>query len=297
MAGKFRFSLIVFFVLGLAVLPTTVSAQETFEGATLGFGDDPAFSENEFDIHKLETEEEAENLTEAIRKPGSVESMVYLAEQVEQLQKPGKLAPVMRVALSLTILTLLPALLLTMTSFTRIIIVFSFVRRAMTLQTLPPNQVLIGLSLFLTWFIMGPTIDKLNTQSLQPMLREEISEIEAMSLALDTMREFMLRYTREKEIALFVNISGMQRPEGPEDVPMKVLLPAFVISELKTAFQMGFVIFLPFLIIDIVIATVLVSMGMFMLPPPMVSIPFKILLFVLVDGWSLIVQSLALSFA
>ena len=297
MAGKFRFSLIVFFVLGLAVLPTTVSAQETFEGATLGFGDDPAFSENEFDIHKLETEEEAENLTEAIRKPGSVESMVYLAEQVEQLQKPGKLAPVMRVALSLTILTLLPALLLTMTSFTRIIIVFSFVRRAMTLQTLPPNQVIIGLSLFLTWFIMGPTIDKLNTQSLQPMLREEISEIEAMSLALDTMREFMLRYTREKEIALFVNISGMQRPEGPEDVPMKVLLPAFVISELKTAFQMGFVIFLPFLIIDIVIATVLVSMGMFMLPPPMVSIPFKILLFVLVDGWSLIVQSLALSFA
>jgi len=297
MAGKFRFSLIVFFVLGLAVLPTTVSAQETFEGETLGFGDDPAFSENEFDIHKLETEEEAENLTEAIRKPGSVESMVYLAEQVEQLQKPGKLAPVMRVALSLTILTLLPALLLTMTSFTRIIIVFSFVRRAMTLQTLPPNQVLVGLSLFLTWFIMGPTIDKLNTQSLQPMLREEISEIEAMSLALDTMREFMLRYTREKEIALFVNISGMQRPEGPEDVPMKVLLPAFVISELKTAFQMGFVIFLPFLIIDIVIATVLVSMGMFMLPPPMVSIPFKILLFVLVDGWSLIVQSLALSFA
>jgi len=297
MAGKFRSSLIVLFVLGLAVLPATVSAQETFEGEALGFEDDPAFSEEEFDINRLETEEEAENLTEAIHKPGSVESMVYLAEQVEQLQKPGKLAPVMRVAFSLTLLTLLPAILLTMTSFTRIIIVFSFVRRAMTLQTLPPNQVLVGLSLFLTWFIMGPTIDQLNKKSLQPMLREEISEVEAMSLARDTMRDFMLRYTREKEIALFVNISGMQRPEGPEDVPMKVLIPAFVISELKTAFQMGFVIFLPFLIIDIVIATVLVSMGMFMLPPPMVSIPFKILLFVLVDGWSLIVQSLALSFA
>jgi len=297
MAGEFRPFLLAVLVFGLILCPASLPAQEAIEGEILGFEEDFAFDEQTFDISQMKTKEEAEKLSEAAQKPGSVESMAYLAEQVEQLQKPGKLAPVMRVALSLTLLTLLPAILLTMTSFTRIVIVFSFVRRAMTLQTLPPNQIIIGLSLFLTWFIMGPTIDKLNNQSLQPMLREEISEMEALGQARDIMHEFMLRYTREKDIALFVELSRMERPERPEDVPMQVLLPAFVISELKTAFQMGFVIFLPFLVIDIVIATVLVSMGMFMLPPPMVSIPFKILLFVLVDGWSLIVRSLALSFA
>lgn len=297
MAGEFRPFLLAVLVFGLILCPASLPAQEAIEGEILGFEEDFAFDEQTFHISQMKTKEEAEKLSEAAQKPGSVESMAYLAEQVEQLQKPGKLAPVMRVALSLTLLTLLPAILLTMTSFTRIVIVFSFVRRAMTLQTLPPNQIIIGLSLFLTWFIMGPTIDKLNNQSLQPMLREEISEMEALGQARDIMHEFMLRYTREKDIALFVELSRMERPERPEDVPMQVLLPAFVISELKTAFQMGFVIFLPFLVIDIVIATVLVSMGMFMLPPPMVSIPFKILLFVLVDGWSLIVRSLALSFA
>jgi flagellar biosynthetic protein FliP len=297
MAGEFRPFLLAAVVFGLAFGPATLPAQEALEGEILGFEEDFAFDEQEFDTSQMKTKEEAEKLSEAANKPGSVESMAYLAEQVEQLQKPGKLAPIMRVALSLTLLTLLPAILLTMTSFTRIVIVFSFVRRAMTLQTLPPNQIIIGLSLFLTWFIMGPTIDKLNNKSLQPMLREEISEMEALGHARDIMHEFMLRYTREKDIALFIELSRMQRPERPEDVPMQVLLPAFVISELKTAFQMGFVIFLPFLVIDIVVATVLVSMGMFMLPPPMVSIPFKILLFVLVDGWSLIVRSLALSFA
>jgi flagellar biosynthetic protein FliP len=297
MAGEFRPFLLAVLVFGLVLCPAALPAQEAIEGEILGFEEDFAFDEQTFDISHQKTKEEAEKLSEAAQKPGSVESMAYLAEQVEQLQKPGKLAPVMRVALSLTLLTLLPAILLTMTSFTRIVIVFSFVRRAMTLQTLPPNQIIIGLSLFLTWFIMGPTIDKLNQKSLQPMLREEISEMEALGQARDIMHEFMLRYTREKDIALFVELSRMERPERPQDVPMQVLLPAFVISELKTAFQMGFVIFLPFLVIDIVVATVLVSMGMFMLPPPMVSIPFKILLFVLVDGWSLIVRSLALSFA
>ena len=291
-----RISFLIFLAFGLTLTPSVLWGQETFEEEGLGFEEDLDFTADDLLEEQFEAEKDADKFEEAIRDPGSVESMVYLTEQFGQLQEPGKLAPVMRVALSLTLLTFIPAVLLTMTSFTRIIIVFSFVRRAMTLQTLPPNQVIIGLSLFLTWFIMGPTIETLNKEALQPMLKEEITEIEALGRASDTMQAFMLRYTREKEIALFINISGIDRPEGPEDVPMQVLIPAFVISELKTAFQMGFVIFLPFLVIDIVIATVLTAMGMFMLPPPMISIPFKILLFVLVDGWSLIVQSLALSF-
>lgn len=286
----------ILFILGFALAPPTIHAQDLTDEGAIGFDEDFDFTEEDLLKESKENTEDIENLTEAIEKPGSVESMVYLADQVEQMQKPGKLAPVMRVAFSLTLLTLLPALLLTMTAFTRIIIVFSFVRRALTLQTLPPNQIIIGLSLFLTWFIMAPTVEQLHETALRPMMDNKITEIEGMTRASNIMHGFMMRYTRDKELALFIELAGDLRPKGPEDVPMHVLIPAFVVSELKTAFQMGFVIFLPFLVIDIVIATVLTAMGMFMLPPPMISIPFKILLFVLVDGWTLIVKSLALSF-
>ncbi len=292
--------LTILLIFGFAVSIPAVHAQDLLDDGAIGFDldEDEDFNFTTEDLLK-ETdrgEEEMEDLSEAVEKPGSVESMIYLADQVEQMQKPGKLAPVMRVAFSLTILTLLPAVLLTMTCFTRIVIVFSFVRRALTLQTLPPNQIIIGLSLFLTWFIMAPTIEQIHETALKPMLNNQINEVEGITRAGDIMHGFMMRYTRQKELALFVELAGELRPKGPEDIPMNVLIPAFIVSELKTAFQMGFVIFLPFLVIDIVIATVLTAMGMFMLPPPMISIPFKILLFVIVDGWTLIVKSLALSF-
>ena len=184
-----------------------------------------------------------------------------------------------------------------MTSFTRIVIVLSFVRRALSLQTLPPNQVLIGLSLFLTIFTMAPVWGKLSKEALEPYRAGQITQSEALERAGGTMRSFMLRHTRRRDLALFVHMSRLPRPRGPADVPTHVLIPAFVTSELKTAFQMGFVIFLPFLVIDMVVSSVLTSMGMFMLPPVMISVPFKILLFVLVDGWHLILRSLTISFS
>lgn len=296
------FHLRIFFPFAIVAslfLSPPLLAQELFDDAGLGFDKALDFSKEELEKEFLETDEvvaEAESKP-LPAKPGSVEAAIHFAETVESLQEPGKLAPVLRIAFTLTLLTLLPSILLTMTSFTRIIIVFSFVRRAMTLQTLPPNQILVGLSLFLTYFIMSPTIDRINEEALQPMLKQELSEVDAMKRAGGVMHEFMRRYTRKKDIALFVNISGIEAPKSAAEVPMRILLPAFVTSELKTAFQMGFIIFLPFLVIDIVVAVVLTAMGMFMLPPPMISIPFKILLFVLVDGWGLIIQSLALSFS
>ena len=209
----------------------------------------------------------------------------------------AKLSGVVQIVLFMTIMTILPALLLTMTSFTRIVIVLSFVRRAMSLQQMPPNQVVIGLSLFLTAFVMTPVWQKANQIALQPYLTKEIGQKDAAVKAMDVMRSFMIKNTRRKDLALFVTLSKMPRPKSPAEVPTHVVIPAFVTSELKTAFQMGFVIFLPFLVIDMVVASVLTSMGMFMLPPIVISVPFKIVLFVLVDGWHLVVRSLAMSFA
>jgi len=208
----------------------------------------------------------------------------------------SRFSGVVQVVVIMTILSILPALLLTMTSFTRIVIVLSFVRRAMSLQQMPPNQVIIGLSLFLTIFVMAPTWEKVNASALQPYLRGEASQKAALSDGLEVMRKFMLLHVREKDLALFVSISKMPRPESAAQIPIHVVIPAFVTSELKTAFQMGFVIFIPFLVIDMVVASVLTSMGMFMLPPIVISVPFKIVLFVLVDGWHLVVRSLAMSF-
>jgi len=216
---------------------------------------------------------------------------------VEGTKDPKELTGTLQILLFFTLLSLVPALLLTVTSFTRIIIVLSFVRRAMSLQTMPPNQVMIGLALFLTAFTMAPVWTRVSSEAIAPYRAGTIDQEQALARGTAAMREFMLRQTREKDLALFVHLSRTERPKGPADVPTHVLIPAFITSELKTAFQMGFVIFLPFLVIDMVVSSVLTSMGMFMLPPVMISVPFKVLLFVLVDGWHLILRSLTVSFS
>jgi flagellar biosynthetic protein FliP len=208
----------------------------------------------------------------------------------------GQVSTVLKILILLTVLTLAPSILIMLTSFTRIVIVFSLLRHALGTQQLPPNQIIVGLSLFLTFFIMTPVWEKVNTQALQPYFNNQISGEKAFELSAQPVREFMLKQTREKDIALFVKISKAKRPETPADISLNTLIPAFVISELRTAFQIGFLIYMPFLVLDMVIASVLLSMGMLMLPPIMVSLPFKLLLFVLVDGWYLIVGSLVQSF-
>jgi flagellar biosynthesis protein FliP len=202
----------------------------------------------------------------------------------------------LQILLLLTVLSIAPAILILMTSFTRIMIVLSFVRNALGTQMLPPNQIIIGLALFLTFFVMAPTWNEVNTQALQPYMKSQITQAEALDKAELPLRDFMFKQTREKDLELFVGLAKMERPKTYSDIPTYVLIPAFVISELKTAFQMGFAIFIPFMIIDMIVASVLMSMGMMMLPPMMVSLPFKLLLFVLVDGWYLVVQSLVVSF-
>jgi len=197
----------------------------------------------------------------------------------------------------MTVLTLLPSLLMMMTAFTRIIVVFAILRQALGLQQTPSNQVMLGLALFLTLFVMTPVIDIVNETALQPYLKEEIKAAEAVQRAQLPFRDFMLAQTRESDLEMFMRISGTAAVNGPESVPFVVLAPAFVTSELKTAFQMGFLLFIPFLIIDLVVASVLMAMGMMMLSPIIISLPFKIMLFVLVDGWALIIGSLAASFA
>jgi flagellar biosynthesis protein FliP len=208
----------------------------------------------------------------------------------------GKAATVVQLLFILTVLSLAPAILMMVTSFTRIIIVLSLVRHALGTQQMPSNQIVIGLALFLTFFIMAPVWQQVNEEALKPYYEDRITGEEAFALASTPVKKFMLKQTREKDLALFVRLSQEKRPEKPADISLPVLIPAFVISELKTAFQIGFLIFLPFIIIDIVVASILLSMGMMMLPPIMISLPFKLLLFVLVDGWYLIVESLIRSF-
>ncbi len=202
----------------------------------------------------------------------------------------------MQTLLFLTSLAFLPSILLMMTSFTRIIIVLSLLRQALGTQTTPPNQVLIGLALFLTLFIMGPVFDKIYTDAWQPYQNSQIGFQEAIDKGSKPLKAFMLRQTRQADLALYVKMSNTPALQGPEDVSMRILIPAFATSELKTAFQIGFAIFIPFLIIDMVVASVLMSMGMMMVSPSIVSLPFKLMLFVLVDGWQLLLGSLAQSF-
>jgi flagellar biosynthesis protein FliP len=209
---------------------------------------------------------------------------------------PKEIVSAVQIVLMLTILTLAPAILILMTSFTRIIIVFSFLRQALGTQQMPPNQLLIGMSLFLTFFIMQPVFDKINSDALQPFMNNQIKQDEALTKALIPLRKFMFSQTRPADLELFIKLSKSTNPKTRADVGTPVLIPAFVISELKTAFEIGFIIYLPFLVIDMIVASVLMALGMMMLPPIVISLPFKIMIFVLVDGWSLIVGSMVKSF-
>jgi flagellar biosynthesis protein FliP len=215
---------------------------------------------------------------------------------VGEAKNPGEVSVLVQILFLMTILTLAPAILVMMTSFTRLMIVFSFLRHALGTQQLPPNQILVGLSLFLTFFIMTPVWQNVRDNAVTPYMAKKISQEKALEEAMKPVRKFMLKQTREKDLGLFVQMTKAPKPRNADDVSTTVLLPAFMISELKTAFQMGFVLFLPFLVIDMVVSSVLLSMGMMMLPPVMISLPFKILLFVLVDGWNLIVGSVVRSF-
>ncbi len=209
---------------------------------------------------------------------------------------PSDVVNAIKIILVLTVLTLAPAILIMMTSFTRIIIVLSFLRQALGIQQMPPNQLLVGLSLFLTFFIMGPALTELNTKGVQPYLAGKITQDKALEETLAPLRKFMFSQTRPQDLSLFVRLAKIEQPKTLAEVPTMVLVPAFIISELKTAFQIGFIIFLPFLIIDMVAASVLMAMGMMMLPPVVISMPFKIMLFVLVDGWALLIGSMVKSF-
>ena len=215
---------------------------------------------------------------------------------VEQADRPEQVSVLLQILFLLTVLSLAPAIVVMMTSFTRLAIVFSLVRHALGTQQMPPNQIIIGLSLLLTFFLMSPVYNQINSEALQPYLAEEISQEDAMEKAIKPIRKFMLKQTRKKDLSLFLNISKSEKPQDYDDIPTIILLSSFVVSELKTAFQIGFVIYVPFLIIDMVVASVLLSMGM-MMPPFMVSLPFKLMLFVLIDGWNLLVGSMIKSFA
>lgn len=213
-----------------------------------------------------------------------------------EAENPQQVSVLVEILLIFTVLSMAPAILLMTTCFARLIIVFSFLKKALGTQTTPPNQVLVGLSLFLTVFIMTPVLTQINTSAIKPYMAEEITAEQALQEASKPLRSFMFKQTREKDLALFISLAKMDKPASKDEVPTFILIPAFMISELKTAFQIGFVLFLPFLVIDMVVASVLLSMGMMMLPPVMISLPFKLLLFVLVDGWYLIVGSLVNSF-
>ncbi len=209
---------------------------------------------------------------------------------------PGQVATTVQIFLLLTVLSLAPSLLIMTTSFTRIVVVLSFLRTAMGTQQAPSNQIILALSLFLTFFIMTPVWQQVNHDAYQPFKAGTISQEQAFDRAVAPVRRFMLTQTREKDLALFVSLSKQARPRNADDIPTLTIIPAFMISELRTAFQIGFLIYIPFIVVDMVVASVLMSMGMMMLPPVMISLPFKILLFVLVDGWNLVIGSLVKSF-
>lgn len=211
---------------------------------------------------------------------------------IKAAESPEEVALSLQILIILTVLSLAPSLLIMVTSFTRIIIVLSFTRSAIGTQQMPPNQVLIGLALFLTFFIMSPVITEINETAIKPYTEQTISQEQAIKNAIEPVRNFMFKYTREKDLALFLKLGQLDSTVKLEDIPTNALIPSFIISELKTAFQIGFFLYIPFLIIDMVVASTLMSMGMMMLPPVMISMPFKILLFVMVDGWNLIIRSL-----
>lgn len=221
---------------------------------------------------------------------------VTLVENLNRLNLFENLSPALQTALFLSLLAFVPALLVSFTAYTRVVIVLSFARRAVTAQDIPPTIVITGLSLFVTLFIMGPTLEEINEHAVTPWLNKKITKTEALVTGLDTLRDFMLRQTREDDLALFYHLSEAEPPESNEQIPLRILVPSFMISELKTAFIMGFCIYLPFLLVDLVVASILTSLGMITLPPVIISAPFKILLFVLANGWHLIIYALGGSF-
>ncbi len=215
---------------------------------------------------------------------------------LEGAEGPQSMDSALKIVLLMTVLSLAPAILVLLTSFTRIVIVLGFLRQAIGANQAPNNQIIIGLALFLTLVVMSPVLHQMNVDAVQPFMNEQMSQGEAFAKIQVPLKEFMLSQVREKDVALFLDLTEAEVPDSPADLPMLVVIPSFVLSELKTAFQMGFVLFIPFLIIDMVVASVLMSMGMMMLPPVLISLPFKILLFVLVDGWFLVVKSLVQAF-
>lgn len=219
-----------------------------------------------------------------------------LSLNLAEADDPSAVVPAIKIVALLTVLAVAPAILLMTTSFTRIVVVLSFVRQALGTQTMPPNQVVVGLALFLTLFTMSPVINQITEKALNPYIEKTITQDQALEELAKPVRKFMLAETRKSDLGMFFNIAKLPKPNSVDDVPMNVLIPAFMISELKTAFQIGFLIYIPFLIIDMVVSSVLMAMGMMMLPPTVVSLPFKLVLFVLVDGWALIVDSIVKSF-
>ena len=216
--------------------------------------------------------------------------------EIGKAAKPDDVSVTLQILFLMTVLSLAPALLILTTAFTRIIIVLHFLKQAMGTPQMPPPQILLGLAMFLTFFVMAPVWEKVNTDALQPYMNNKISVTDAYDKAVVPLKDFMFKQTREEDLALFVQMSSMPKPNNRNDIPIHVLIPSFAISEMRIGFQMGFVLFVPFLIIDLVVASILMSMGMMMLPPGMVSLPFKILLFILVDGWHLIIGSIIQSF-
>ncbi len=227
----------------------------------------------------------------------AAQSLPKVTFGVEQTENPEDVSVALQIVLLLTVLTLAPSILVMMTSFIRIAVVLSFLRQAIGTNQMPPNQLIVSLALILTFFIMAPVGNQAYDTGLKPYLDGQITQEDALKKGMEPIRTFMLKQVREKDLALFVKLSGMEQPQTADDVPTRLLIPGFVLSELRTAFQIAFVVFIPFLVIDMVVASVLMSMGMMMLPPIMVALPFKILLFVLVDGWYLVVKALVESFA
>ncbi len=227
---------------------------------------------------------------------GSSMPMPKLSVEVGKASNPEDVSITLQILFLMTILSLAPAIMILTTAFTRIIVVFHFLKQAMGTTQMPPSQVLVGLAMFLTFFVMAPTWSKVNDSALQPYLQKRISIQEAYDKGVEPLREFMFRQTREEDLGLFLKLSNIEKPQNRSEVPTYALIPAYAISELRVGFQIGFILFMPFIIIDLVVASVLMSMGMMMLPPVMISLPFKILLFILVDGWHLVVNSLMQSF-
>lgn len=219
-----------------------------------------------------------------------------IALNLDEINDPDAFVPALKIVAILTVLTVAPAILLMMTSFTRILIVLSFLRQALGTQTMPPNQVIIGLSMFLTLFTMSPVLDTVFQEGIVPYLNKTQTQEESVDKMLKPVRAFMLSQTRQSDLSLLMGLTKLNKPKTKDDIPFKVIVPAFMISELKTAFQIGFLVYIPFLVIDMVVSSVLMAMGMMMLPPTVVSLPFKLILFVLIDGWALIVDSLIKSF-